>query len=370
MAQNLVSSVMQRATNISGAPDLNSICLANPDLALCAYVPNFFSYRIDLAANAVFLAIFSLSFLAYAITYAVTRRSLAFTVALLLGLACEILGYVGRVLSWHNQWQATGFLMQICCLTIGPAFISAGTYLCLRRIVYTFGPENSRIAPEWYTRVVSACGSGSLHRTTREAKNEDLANIKPVQFIPCDVVSLVLQAVGGGMASVASNNNQPVETGDNIMIAGLSFQVFTLLIFIGCGTDFGLQTYRRYSQLGEAAFDQGAAARRIRGSWLFKGFIAALSLSTICIFWRSVYRVAELSGGWTGPLMKRQGLFIGFEGVMVIVAVVVLNVFHPSICIKEMMDGAGGLGSKKQDATAAEAKVGENISDGDETTVP
>ena len=158
MAQNLASSFSQRATNASGVPDFNSICLANPDLALCAYVPNFYSYRIDLAANAVFLSLFSLSFLAYAITYAVTRRSLAFSIAILLGLTCEILGYVGRVLSWNNQWQATGFLIQICCLTIGPAFLSAGTYLCLRRIVYTFGPENSRIAPEWYTRVVSALG--------------------------------------------------------------------------------------------------------------------------------------------------------------------------------------------------------------------
>jgi hypothetical protein len=28
-------------------------------------------------------------------------------------------------------------------------------YLCLRRIVSAFGPENSRLPPEYYTRIVS-----------------------------------------------------------------------------------------------------------------------------------------------------------------------------------------------------------------------
>jgi hypothetical protein len=58
-------------------------------------------------------------------------------------------------LSWQNRWSENGFLVQICCLTIGPAFMAAGVYLCLRRIVSAFGPENSRLPPEYYTRIVS-----------------------------------------------------------------------------------------------------------------------------------------------------------------------------------------------------------------------
>jgi hypothetical protein len=178
------------------------------------------------------------------------------------------------------------------------------------------------------------------------------------QFIPCDVISLVLQAVGGGMASVASHNNKPVATGDNIMIAGLSFQVLTLLVFMACSIDFALNAWRRYRSMGATAFDQSAAAVKLRSSWLFKGFLAALTLSTICIFWRSVYRVAELSKGWDGPLMYRQGLFIGFEGVMVAVACLVLNAFHPSFCMRHVMEGAGGIRSKgkKGNADVGEAE--------------
>jgi len=164
------------------------------------------------------------------------------------------------------------------------------------------------------------------------------------QFIPCDVVSLILQALGGGMASVASHNNDPVETGNNIMMAGLSFQVFTLVLFIFASIMFAIRTRRRYKSLGSAAFDQDPTVSKVRGSLLFRLFLAALGVATLCIFWRCVFRVAELSGGWEGELMGRQDLFVGFEGVMIVVASVVLNIFNPSFCFKELMEGEGGLG--------------------------
>jgi len=156
------------------------------------------------------------------------------------------------------------------------------------------------------------------------------------------------------MASVASHNNESVETGDNIMIAGLAFQVFTLLLFMAAVVDFALRTMRRHRKLGASALDQDANLRAARGSWRFRGCVAALALATICIFWRSVFRVAELSNGWEGYLMARQDLFVGFEGVMVVVACLVLNIFHPSLCFKEVMEGQGGINSARR---ARRAKV-------------
>ncbi len=168
------------------------------------------------------------------------------------------------------------------------------------------------------------------------------------QFIPCDVISLVLQATGGGMASVASHNGTSVDAGDNIMIAGLAFQVLTLLVFMVVSLDFAVRTLQRHRKLGDSALDQNPVLQRIRGSTMFRGFLAALALATVCIFWRSVYRVAELSDGWSGYLMTRQDLFVGFEGVMVVVAVLALNVFHPALSFREMMEGLGGIGSRKK----------------------
>ncbi|KAI4087329.1 MAG: hypothetical protein L6R37_008331 [Teloschistes peruensis] len=111
------------------------------------------------------------------------------------GCILEVLGYIGRIMSYHDPFNENGFLMQIYNLTIAPAFLAAGNYLTLSRMVETFGPENSRIKPFSYPRI----------------------------FIPCDILSLVLQALGGGMASAASHSNKSPETGDHIMVTGLAF---------------------------------------------------------------------------------------------------------------------------------------------------
>ncbi|MCJ1358294.1 MAG: hypothetical protein MMC33_008293 [Icmadophila ericetorum] len=221
------------------------------------------------------------------------------------GCALEIIGYAGRIIGYQNPFSQNAFLIQIVCLTIAPSFLAAGLYLTLSRIVTTFGPENSRIKPLSYPRI----------------------------FIPCDVASLVLQALGGGIASTASHQNKSPNTGDHILVAGLAFQVFTLLIFITLFADFGIRTLRRLNSLGEAALDPMHA--KLRASWSFKGFMYALVLATLCIFIRSVYRVAELGEGWTGALIRDQKTFIGLEGSLVVLAVLSLNLFHPGLCFRE-----------------------------------
>jgi hypothetical protein len=198
------------------------------------------------------------------------------------------------------------FLIQIICLTIAPAVLAAGVYLCLSRIVLTFGQDNSRINARAY----------------------------PIIFVSCDIISLVLQAGGGGYASVKTHSHEDPKSGNNIMIAGLSVQVFTLLVFMLLALDFANCTTHRIRQMGAYdALDRQHA--NLRKSWQFKGFLVALSLSTLCIFTRCVYRVAELSNGWDGYLMKKQNYFLGLEGAVVLVAVFLLNIFHPGFCFSE-----------------------------------
>lgn len=146
------------------------------------------------------------------------------------------------------------------------------------------------------------------------------------------------------------------------MVAGLAFQVATLFVFMVLCGDFAMRTRRRYKSLGEAAFDQNPHFVTLRHSTKFKGFLAALALATICIFWRSVYRVAELAEGWSGSLIKRQWLFVGFEGVMVIVACLALNLFNPAFAFSKGVTGLGGLGSKKKMRKQREKAVEGNSS--------
>lgn len=192
----------------------------------------------------------------------------------------------------------------------------------------TFGASNSRIKPLSYPRI----------------------------FIPCDVISLLLQAVGGGIASAASHQAKNPKVGNDIMIAGLAFQVVTLFAFIVLVSDFAFRTMKRKRAVGsEEALDQKHAT--LRASWAFKGFLIALAFSTLCIFTRSVYRVAELSEGWDGHLMKTQKYFIGLEGAIVSAAVLALNLFHPGLCFREGYEERAGFGfGRKKEAVGTEEK--------------
>lgn len=54
-----------------------------------------------------------------------------------------------------------------------------------------------------------------------------------------------------------------------------------------------------------------------------------LAIATVAIIIRSSFRVAELENGFTSEIANNQGLFMALEGPMIMLAVVVLAVFHP-----------------------------------------
>jgi hypothetical protein len=123
-------------------------------------------------------------------------------------------------------------------------------------------------------------------------------------FITCDVISLTLQATGGGMSSNSSGKSY---VGVDIALAGLSFQVFTLTLFICLSADFALRYIR--GRKGEKAEDRAELSRK------FKVFLTFLAVAIVLILVRCVYRIDELSRGYNGPLIHNEGLFIALEGV-------------------------------------------------------
>jgi hypothetical protein len=165
---------------------------------------------------------------------------------------------------------------------------------------------------------------------------------------------MVLQGTGAGIASIALQNNGSLEsltTGDNVMIAGLATQAFTMFVFMSLCFDFGLRVrWSRSKPLPATTSIPGTKtspskaiwSTKVEKSWLFKGFLVALAIATICVFWRSVFRVVELNAGWLGPLTFKQNLFVGFEGVLMIITVFVLAIFHPGFCMGEVMSGRLG----------------------------
>ena len=131
--------------------------------------------------------------------------------------------------------ELTRFSSYLICLTIGPAFLSGAIYLCLARIITAYGEHLSRFQPRTYT----------------------------ITFMSCDFFSLVLQAIGGAIADTAGTTSAE-QTGVNIMIAGLSFQVVSLVVFIVLCSDFARHVFQRNRPLN-AKFDTLRQTKRFRG---------------------------------------------------------------------------------------------------------
>lgn len=198
-------------------------------------------------------------------------------------------------------------------LTIGPAFLSGSVYLCLSRIVVAYSQSISRLKPRTYT----------------------------LTFMACDFLALVLQAAGGAIAST-SDTESDKQMGINIMIAGVSWQVFSLALFAGLCADFALTIRRDSNAILNTSFD------RTRNSTKFRGFLYALGVATLAIFIRSVFRCAELSQGFDGALANEETTFMILEGAMIIIAVVTLTVFHPGVAFQgKWLEAAWSLRSPK-----------------------
>lgn len=99
------------------------------------------------------------------------------------------------------------FVIQLVCLTIAPALISAPVYLSLGRIVKAYGRPFSLLAPRTYAII----------------------------FICSDLISLILQAFGGALAATGKTQHK-VDTGVHVLVAGLAFQVLSLFIFMALAT--------------------------------------------------------------------------------------------------------------------------------------
>jgi hypothetical protein len=121
-------------------------------------------------------------------------------------------------------------------------------------------------------------------------------------FITCDFISLILQAVGGAMSSTSNGSST---AGVDIALAGLGFQVVTLVVFSALVIDYGIRSRYIWNTIG--------ITKR------FVILVIACDSATILILMRCCYRVYELNQGYqqTSAALRDQPLFIGFEAVSV-----------------------------------------------------
>lgn len=232
------------------------------------------------------------------------------------------------------------YVMQMVTLTIAPAFTMGGIYFLLGQLVIIHGRQFSFLKPLWYAYI----------------------------FIACDILSLFIQAAGGGVASAATLGNTSPDPGTNTMIAGIAFQAFAMSIYVSLWFVFiwkiyfpKKDTHARYAiekdnqqqmlkpglkNFLKLFFNTKASAEYkrtvlepfynpkysdIRQRPLYNYFPLAVTCAIIAIFIRCIYRVVELAQGFRGYLITHEVYIMCLDAAMLVIALYVFIPFHPYI---------------------------------------
>lgn len=132
------------------------------------------------------------------------------------------------------------------------------------------------------------------------------------------------------------------------MVAGVAWQVVSLGLFGLLSLDYWVCVTNCAPKA--QPLNPVFASLRTRPAFQPR-FIAAVFFAGLFIFVRSVFRCAELSGGFSGPLANDQVTFMVLEGTMVMLACGILTIFHPGLIIGTqgwaLASWKGGQGSQK-----------------------
>lgn len=265
--------------------------IPNPDLNYEGFTPSFGG---NLAISIIFGVLCGINFILCRY-----YKQKWFLSCWFIGLTLECLGYAGRCWSAKNLDNNKAFAMQLLCITIAPRFFMAGIYFLVAQVTIIHGEQFSLLKPMQYSLI----------------------------FIISDMIAIILQATGAGIAT--SSNAISVTRGVKIMLAGLCFQIASIVLFQCFWNYFTYNIWKSYKAYGDSEFEPQYAI--LRAKKIYAPYVCAISLTVIFIFIRSCYRVAKLSNGWLSRLAYDETYDMILEALMMLLACSLLTILHPGI---------------------------------------
>ena len=159
-------------------------------------------------------------------------------------------------------------------------------------------------------------------------------------FISFDLLSIIIQGIGGGMASSASTNNKDTAPGTHTMIAGIIIQLVSMSVFccLWLWTIFRARVQLRSN--GNASAVGAAGSDDLTGTRL-KVLILATCFSAACIVIRNFYRAVELAQGWEGYLITHEIYFCLLDGMLMAFSLLAFNLVHPAWYLRPSRQRSG-----------------------------
>ncbi|OXG79187.1 integral membrane protein [Cryptococcus neoformans A2-102-5] len=277
----ILSSLVSSAYALGGDRDCPADPYADPLNDTCnplRYVPNK-------ALNCLGAALFFI--VAAVLTFCSFRRKANYFLCLIIGAWFEGAGFVLRVLLRDNLHNLNLYIVANLFIVLSPCAFIAGDYILFGRLVQFL----------------------EAHHYIRPFKARHISWI----FIASDIITFLIQGAGGGLS--ASGSNDSAELGANLFLAGITIQMVSFIFFSCVWILFGIRVFTGDKQLWH------------REGW--KPLYFAMGFTCICFIVRSVYRTAELSGGYVSYLSSHEGYFLGLDSLPLLLGIATYIFFWP-----------------------------------------
>jgi RTA1 like protein len=210
------------------------------------------------------------------------------------------------------------FVVQYFFIVVAPVLFSASIYAVLSVLISRVGRQYSPLPPK----------------------------IILWTFIASDIVATVIQIVGSALIGVHESKRQDPTSANNILLGGLSVQVFSFFIYVILFTVFIWRArevlFFRKRQSGQtntldsiASQDDGektSIPTAVQPEHpVSLSFLAALCVATLAVYLRTCYRLSETAQKNYGSKAHnvKEGYFGGLEFAPIIVCVYSLVIWHP-----------------------------------------
>jgi len=236
---------------------------------------------------AVFAVVWFFVFFVVHLVQTIRHRSWYF-ITFPVGLVFEIVGYIARSLSAkEDPYHLLYFILNYFFIVTAPVFLAAGIYTILSALIRRFGSNYSFLGPKiilWF-------------------------------FITSDVIATIVQVAGAALIGVRQSNRDDPTDANNILLAGLAYQVFSISVFV--------------LLVGSFLF---RARQAVRTAGLTV-FALIFLIATVMVYLRTIFRLAETSEGLGGYLQSNEEFFACLEFAPIALAVLLFAVWHPGRCV-------------------------------------
>ncbi|KAK0648568.1 RTA1 like protein-domain-containing protein [Cercophora newfieldiana] len=251
--------------------------------------------------NLVFAVLFGLTTLVHLGQMFKYRKWFCWVVVM--GSLWELMCFALRTVGARDQQNAGYVIASMLLFLLAPLWINAFVYMIVARLVYYLLPQERILgmSPRWLAKI----------------------------FVAADIVSFLVQAVGGAMLA-NTEGGEVVITGQRIYMGGIGVQLFFVTVF-GVVTVVFFRRVQQRIRSGTLARDTAWVQPLI---WVLISVILLIVVLPRQV--RVIFRLVEFGGGASesNPILTNEAYPLGLDAFPMFVALLILNIVHPGLVLK------------------------------------